>query len=106
MNIHETTIIDPDVEANRFMAALSYVWILCLIPLLLRRQSKFAQFHAKQGLILFIFGIIVSWLQPGLIHDILLAVAVIFSAIGFVKTYNREWWQAPLVYNISQKIKL
>ena len=44
---------DPDVEANKTVAALSYISILFLVPLLGKRDSKFAQFHAKQGLILF-----------------------------------------------------
>src|SRR3989339_630004 len=51
-----TKIVDikeQDVEENKTVAALSYAWILCLVPLLGKRNSKFAQFHAKQGLVLF-----------------------------------------------------
>jgi hypothetical protein len=36
-----------DVEENAVMAALSYIWILCFVPLFLKKKSKFAQFHAK-----------------------------------------------------------
>jgi hypothetical protein len=39
---------DPkDVADNKLVAALSYIWILFLIPLLAKRDSKFCQFHAK-----------------------------------------------------------
>ena len=41
-----------DINRNRHIAAASYIWVLCLIPLLFKRESKFAQFHAKQGLLL------------------------------------------------------
>src|SRR3990167_5276307 len=34
----------------RILAAIGYLWILCLLPLLGKRQSEFAQFHGKQGL--------------------------------------------------------
>ena len=50
--------LDQDVENNKVIAAIGYIWILCLVPLFLRRRSAFAQFHAKQGLVLFILEII------------------------------------------------
>lgn len=42
-----------DIESNRFIAALSYWGILLLVPLFLKRESKFARYHANQGLVLF-----------------------------------------------------
>jgi uncharacterized membrane protein len=42
------------------MAVLSYIGILCLIPLLMKKTSKFAQEHAKQGFVLFLFEIAAS----------------------------------------------
>ena len=29
-----------DVEENAVMAALSYIWILCFVPLFLKKKSK------------------------------------------------------------------
>ncbi|MBI2410478.1 MAG: hypothetical protein HYV32_01095 [Candidatus Kerfeldbacteria bacterium] len=49
---------------DTFMGILSYVNILCLVPLVLRRDDSFIQFHAKQGLALFIievFAFLISW---------------------------------------------
>jgi len=45
-------------EHERYTAALSYVWILCLYPLLFRKDSAFIQFHAKQGVALFVLEIL------------------------------------------------
>ena len=46
---------DPkDVEQNKVMAILAYFGILVLVPIFAAPQSKFARFHANQGLILFI----------------------------------------------------
>lgn len=42
---------------HRFCAALSYVSILFFIPLFFYKDSAFAQFHAKQGLALFLLEI-------------------------------------------------
>ncbi|MBT4495794.1 hypothetical protein HOC73_03530, partial [bacterium] len=59
------TTSNNDIEDNRVIASFSYVWILCLVPLFLKRKSKFAQFHAKQGLLLFVielFGWLIFWI--------------------------------------------
>ena len=98
---------DKDIEDNKTVAALSYVWILCLVPLLGKRKSKFAQFHAKQGLVLFIAelaGTLVYWFP---IFGQLLALALlVVSVIGIIKVLNGEWWKIPYVYDFSKKIKL
>ncbi len=54
----EPTVDQKDVEENKIMAVIAYFGILCLIPLLAKKDSPYAQFHAKQGLVLFITGII------------------------------------------------
>ena len=54
-----TAQFDPaDIEANKIMALLGY--IIFFIPLLAAKGSKYAMFHANQGLILFLAGIAVS----------------------------------------------
>ena len=54
-----TSQFDPaDIEANKVMAFLGY--ILFLIPMLAAKESRFAQFHANQGLLLLLAGIIVG----------------------------------------------
>ena len=41
-------------QTGNLYAILSYLWVLCLIPILLKKDDKLIMFHAKQGLILFI----------------------------------------------------
>ena len=43
-----------DIEQNKGISVLSYFGILFLVPYLSRKESKFAQFHAKQGFNLFL----------------------------------------------------
>jgi uncharacterized membrane protein len=45
---------EADIKENKVVAAVGYLSILFLIPLLLKKDSPFAQYHAKQGLYLFI----------------------------------------------------
>lgn len=49
-----------DINNNKVLAALSYIGILFIVPLLAAPQSRFAKFHANQGLVLFIMGIVVN----------------------------------------------
>ena len=98
---------DKDVEENKTIAALSYVWILCLVPLLGKKDSKFAQFHAKQGLVLFIIEIVAGLLVWFPIFGQLLALALlVISVIGIIKTLNGEWWKIPYIHDWSKKINL
>ncbi len=94
---------DPDIEENKTVAALSYIWILFLLPLILKRDSKFCQFHAKQGLILFILSFI-AWF-PVIGWLIGLAILVV-SVIGIIKALSGERWEIPFIYDLSKKINL
>lgn len=94
---------DKDVENNKVVAGLSYIWILFLLPMLLKRDSKYCQFHAKQGLILFILSFL-TWIP---FFGWLLGLAIIIvSVIGIVKTLAGEWWKIPYIYQWSEKINL
>lgn len=55
---------EEDIKENKVVAAIGYISILFLVPLLLKKDSPFAQYHAKQGLYLFIaffVGQIIFW---------------------------------------------
>ncbi len=43
-----------DIAANKVYALLSYISILFLVPLIAAPKSKYARYHANQGLTLFI----------------------------------------------------
>ena len=46
-----------DAEQNKVFGILAYLGILCLIPLLAAKDSRFARYHANQGLVLFLGAI-------------------------------------------------
>ena len=45
-----------DVRQNKAMAILAYIGLLVLIPIFAAPKSRFARFHANQGLVLLIFN--------------------------------------------------
>lgn len=89
------------------MAALSYIGFLCLVPLMAMRESRYAQEHAKQGLILLIVWVIgsfVFWIP--LFGWAALVVLFIVDVIAFIKCLQGEFWEIPFIGSYRTKIKL
>ncbi len=94
------------------MAAISYLGILCLIPLIFAKDSAFAQYHAKQGVILAIVGIIlqlvsdVLWNVPfgGALVTIVGLVLFVVSIMGIVKAFRGEKFEIPYMSEWAAKI--
>ncbi len=95
---------DKDVEENKVLAAISYLWIISLVILLIKKESPFAKFHAKQGLILWIASII-CWIIP-IVGWILNLVIFIFIIVGFIQAISGKWWKVPGIGQIAEKIKI
>ncbi|MBQ7042958.1 MAG: zinc-ribbon domain-containing protein [Muribaculaceae bacterium] len=76
-----------DIEQNKAMGVLAYLGILVLIPILAAKESKFARFHANQGLILCIAAIIYG-VAYSVLTSIILAISwrlyFLVSILGFV----------------------
>ncbi len=54
MKDHTAEFAADDIENNKILSLFSYLGILVLIPILAAPNSKYARFHANQGLILLI----------------------------------------------------
>lgn len=101
---------DKEVLEGKPYAILSYLWILCLVPLILKKENKFAVFHAKQGLVLFIGELAVAFIGiiPILGWMILFFGTILFSLlslIGIVQVLMGNLWKMPVVGDIAEKIK-
>lgn len=57
---HTASFRPEDVEENKLFCILSYLGILCLIPLLSGNKSPYLRFHVNQGLVLFLSAIILN----------------------------------------------
>jgi uncharacterized membrane protein len=104
-------IQDPEIEEAKFFAAIGYLSILCFVPLLLKKENKFAQFHGKQALVLFILEIAAGILKVvpaigDLVFTVAFVVFGILSLIGLVKVLMGEKWEMPVIYDISNRISL
>ncbi len=101
------TFDKKDIADNKAIAALSYLWILFLIPLLAKKDSKFCQENAKQGLVLFIVwivGMFVFWFP--FIGWLAWLVVLVVNIIALIKTLSGEFWEIPIIGPWRKKFNL
>lgn len=105
-----------DVEANKVAAVLSYIGILVVVTLIIAPNSKFARYHANQGVGLLIgevvlgivsaivvgilgfiplIGVLIAW-----VFRVIELVFVILSIVGIVKAAKGEANSLPIVGEI------
>ncbi len=78
MNEENIVFNSEDVENNKVMGILAYFGILFLIPLLAAKDSQYARFHTNQGIVLFIFDI-VMW-----IISLVVNFVITFASLGIL----------------------
>ncbi len=110
-----TEVDKKDVEENRIVAAIGYLFILCLLPLLGKKDSKFAQFHGKQGLVLTIASVVL-WVADFILILIpilgwlIMAIAwlglIILAILGILNALAGKYWEMPFLGKYAKEIKL
>ena len=99
----EKNIKENDTQDEKIWAFLGYLGPFCVIPLLVKKDNKFIQFHAKQGLVMFIAECFI-WIP---ILGWLLAVFIfVVWIMALIKVFNGEYWKIPVIGDIAEKINL
>ena len=105
---------------ERFMAALGYLAILFILPVKLRRDSMFVQFHARQGGVLFglwlfvlLVLLIVAFFLPVGVQNYVIGLMLLFTVIyvvmvliGLLKVALGERYRMPLVADVALMLRL
>lgn len=89
------------------MAALSYVGIFFLVPMLFAKKTPFIRFHLRQGITIFVCGVVVSLVMWLPVIGWLLGVALFILAVtGILQALAGEARPLPLVGKYAAKIRL
>ena len=103
-----------DAEENKVFAILAYIGILVLVPILAAPNSKFARYHANQGLILLIVGVVLSIVGAllnlipvvGWVFMLLFEVAwLILAILGIVNAAKGEEKPLPVIGGLFTFLK-
>ncbi|OIO37539.1 MAG: hypothetical protein AUJ72_04325 [Candidatus Omnitrophica bacterium CG1_02_46_14] len=101
---------EPLLEDERILSALGYISFLCVLPLVLRTESDFCQFHGKQALVLTMIFFFVNLLAGvffvfRFLLPLLLFIEFIVIVVAIIKALRGGWWRIPFVYEWSQSLK-
>ncbi|HBG60911.1 MAG: hypothetical protein A2Y03_09325 [Omnitrophica WOR_2 bacterium GWF2_38_59] len=99
---------DPQVVDGKIFAVLSYLSILCIIPLILKKDNEFVLKHGKQGLVIFVSEVavfILSIVFPW-IFKFGMFLLLIMSFIGIVAVLEGKYTRLPFVADIADSIVL
>ena len=97
-----------DVEEGKIFAVMAYLWLLCIVPLVFKKDNPFVLSHGKQGLVIFvgvvcifIVSILFDWiLRPGLF------LLGILSLWGMIESLKGQELRIPFICDIADKITL
>jgi uncharacterized membrane protein len=100
-----------DIQEGKFFAVISYISFLCVVTLLLKKDNKFALYHAKQGLVLFVFEVacfiltIIPFLGA-LIRILGSVVLFLCSLWGILQALSGNYNRCPVISEIADNIIL
>lgn len=95
--------------SSKVMAAMSYLGILCLVPLIMNRQDPYVRFHARQGVILWMIEVLAIYtlLLPAfgkIFFKFASFTCVILSIIGLVAVLLGRAWKFPYVGDWAERL--
>jgi len=102
---------EQEIREGKFFAIISYVSFLCIITLILKKDNKFALYHAKQGLVLFVMEVtafilsiipILGWLIGVFGYALFLLV----SLWGIMQAALGLHSRIPIITEMSEKVIL
>ncbi|MFA5260670.1 MAG: hypothetical protein WC450_05520 [Candidatus Omnitrophota bacterium] len=99
---------DDQIAAGKVFALLAYLSILCIIPLVFKKDNEFVLSHGEQGLVIFIGEVSVFILS--IIFPVFLRIGFfcfgLLSFAGIVAALRGRIFELPLISSIADKITL
>lgn len=93
---------------EKLIAALGYIPMLFVGPLIMKPKSVFCQVHGKQGLLITIITFVTLFLLALIpaIGSLLFLGLIGLIAISAFQAYSGVEWKVPVLYDIAQKINV
>lgn len=100
---------DKEIRDGQLVALFSYLGVLCIIPLVLKKENKFAVFHGKQGLIIFVLEVISLILAAfptiGLFLSSTISIfCLLLSLWGIIQVLLGKYGRIYLINTLAEKV--
>jgi fumarate reductase subunit D len=101
--------IDRTNNGGTLLAAISYLGILCIIPFIIGSRNDFTMFHARQGMVLFIWEFVALSLMiipilGQIAFFISSIICFVFSIMGIYNALMGNYWKVPFFSRFSGEI--
>ena len=96
------------IREGKIYAVLAYLSVLCVIPLVLKKDNSFVLSHGKQGLVIFVGQValfIMHIVLPGILKLGLFLFGVL-SLWGIIEALRGHYVRLPFVTDLADKISL
>ena len=96
------------IDENRVYALLSYLSLLCCLPLIQKKDNPFVMSHARQGLALFLAefaAFLVTILLPVLLKPLLLVFGLL-AFWGMLAALKGQTVCLPFIHALSRRLTL
>lgn len=103
---NEIPITDGSTKGEKALSAIGYIMFFCVLPLIIKRESKFCQFHGKQGLILTLlylfFHLFIFW--SSVLSAIIGFTYLVGIIVGIVYSVQGKIIRFPLIEKAVDKL--
>lgn len=96
---------------SKIITALSYISFLFVVPLIVQHKDEFARHHVRQGIVLFLFEIIVSLIAPIPLFGWILGplgwlASLVFAVYGVTNAFFGRESILPYIGKWAEKIRI
>ena len=106
----DAAVLQRDTSlSSRVLAVMSYLGVLSLVPLVMNRNDPYVQFHARQGVVLWMWEVLAIYtlLVPAVGHFFFRFSSVaclVLSVIGVLSVLLGRAWRFPLIGGWAAKL--
>ncbi|MBF0238661.1 MAG: hypothetical protein HQM12_13215 [SAR324 cluster bacterium] len=106
----ETKVLESEFSIRTYILAfISYLGIFCLIPILLNKDDEYVHFHARQGVVLWLWTVIAIFalyipVLGQFFFGLSAFLVLIFSFAGMFSVLLARAWKLPFVGDWAEGI--
>lgn len=106
----DATMLQRDTSvSSRMLAVMSYLGVLSLVPLVMNREDPYVQFHARQGVVLWMWEVLAIYtlLVPAVgsfFFRFSSVACLILSVMGVLSVLLGRAWKFPIIGEWSARL--
>lgn len=106
--VAEQAVASTVKKGDSFLVAVGYISFLCILPLVLLRENKFALFHGKQALVLAIFLFFFDVIQifPYYLATLYFVFKIAIILYCIMMTVQGKYFKLPFLYQLSERFDI